>query len=37
MIGELRKELRRTSGYNADEKELAATLRAEVILPGLLR
>jgi hypothetical protein len=37
MIGELRKELRRTSGYNADEKELAATLATDVIAPGLLR
>lgn len=36
MVSELRKELRRLTGYNADEKELAATLVAEVIRPELL-
>lgn len=31
MVSELRKELRRQTGYNADEAELRATLRSQVI------
>lgn len=36
LIDELRKELRRVYGYNADAAELLATVRSEVIAPGLL-
>jgi hypothetical protein len=35
MISELRKEVRRQTGYNADEKELLGTLRSQVINPLL--
>lgn len=35
MVSELRKEIRRQTGYNADEKELSDTIRSHVIDPAL--